>query len=101
CRVGSVGGLEEDRQVDRERPAQSSGAASRPGRAHTTAGADAERAYLRRIARTSLLDREAEVDLGERIATAERTIAREALGSAPPLRYLPSPPPPPPPPPLP
>jgi RNA polymerase sigma factor (sigma-70 family) len=86
--VGSLGGLEEDRQVERRRLAQSSGAASRAGRAHTTAGADAERAYLRHIARTSLLDREAEVDLGERIATAERTIAREALGSAPGLRYV-------------
>src|SRR5262249_8119826 len=40
------------------------------------------------IARTSLLDREAEVDVGERIATADRTIAREALGSAPGVRYV-------------
>jgi RNA polymerase sigma factor (sigma-70 family) len=86
--VGSLAGLGEDRQEDRRRPAQPSGAASRAGRANTTAGADAERAYLRRIARTSLLSREAEVDLGERIATAERTIAREALGSAPGVRYV-------------
>jgi RNA polymerase primary sigma factor len=68
--------------------APSSVPASRRDPGTATAGADAERAYLRRIARTSLLSREAEVDLGERIATAERTIAREALGSAPGVRYV-------------
>src|SRR5262249_19152636 len=86
--VGSPAGLGEDRQEDRRSPAQSRGAASRPERADATAGADAERACLRRIARTSLLPREAEIELGERIATAERTIAREALGSAPGVRYV-------------
>src|SRR4029453_9471728 len=33
---------------------------------------EAERAYLRQIARTTLLTREAEIELGERIATGER-----------------------------
>src|SRR5262249_15523384 len=42
---------------------------------------DAERAYLRQIAQTTLLTREAEIDLGERIATGEREVARAALTS--------------------
>jgi RNA polymerase primary sigma factor len=49
---------------------------------------DAERAYLRQIARTTLLTREAEIELGERIATGEREIARVALASAPGLRQV-------------
>ena len=58
-------------------------------RARTGCGApDAERAYLRQIARTTLLTRETEIELGERIATGEREIAREALASAPGVRKV-------------
>jgi RNA polymerase primary sigma factor len=52
------------------------------------AAPDAERAYLRQIARTTLLTRETEIELGERIATGEREIAREALASAPGVRKV-------------
>jgi RNA polymerase primary sigma factor len=50
--------------------------------------ADAERAYLRQIARTTLLSREREIELGERIAAAEGAIAREALATIPGLRHV-------------
>ena len=49
---------------------------------------DAERAYLRQIARTSLLTREAEIDLGERIEEGSGVIAAEALTSGPGLRWV-------------
>jgi RNA polymerase sigma factor (sigma-70 family) len=52
------------------------------------ASVDAERAYLRQIARTSLLSREDEVALGERIAGGSRDIAQCALGSAVGLRWV-------------
>jgi RNA polymerase primary sigma factor len=87
--IGALPGLGEDGRGHRRGPAPAPGAAAgRPVRATTPAGPDAERAYLRQIARTSLLTREAEIDLGERIATGERTIACEALGSAPGVRYV-------------
>jgi RNA polymerase primary sigma factor len=53
-----------------------------------SAAPDAERAYLRQIARTTLLSRETEIELGERIATGERDIAREALATAPGVRQV-------------
>ncbi len=52
------------------------------------AAPDAERSYLRQIARTSLLTREAEFELGERIAAGEREVAGEALVSGHGLRHL-------------
>jgi hypothetical protein len=86
--VDALRGPEEDVQGFRPVLAPSPTETANPaGRA--AAVADAERAYLRRIARTTLLTREAEVDLGERIATGERTIASEALASAPGVRYVP------------
>lgn len=85
--VDALRGPEEDvqgfRPVLAPSPTETASPAGRPA-----AVADAERAYLRRIARTTLLTREAEVDLGERIATGERTIASEALASAPGVRYV-------------
>ncbi len=56
-------------------------APARPGGQATAASLDAERAYLRQIARTTLLTREEEIELGERIATGSRDIAGEALAS--------------------
>ena len=85
--VDALRGPEEDvqgfRPVLAPSPTETANPAGRPA-----AVADAERAYLRRIARTTLLTREAEVDLGERIATGERMIASEALASAPGVRYV-------------
>src|SRR5262249_23061058 len=43
---------------------------------------DAERLYLRQIARSTLLTREGEVELATRIEEGEREIAAHALGSA-------------------
>ena len=65
-------------------------AGNRRGAGGRTSGAaaDAERAYLRQIACTSLLSREMEIELGERIASGERDIVREALASAPGLCHV-------------
>ncbi len=49
---------------------------------------DAERAYLRQIARTTLLSRETEIELGEAIATGEREIVAAALASGPGIRLV-------------
>lgn len=57
-------------------------------RVAATPAVDAERAYLRQIARTTLLTRETEVELGERIAAGERDVAGAALASAPGIRHL-------------
>jgi RNA polymerase primary sigma factor len=85
--VATVRGPGEDAQE--HRPGLTPSATEAAGSTGRTAAvADAEGAYLRRIARTTLLNREAEVDLGERIATGERTIACEALGSVPGVRYV-------------
>jgi len=63
--------------------------AERSTRTRTAAlAADAERAYLKEIARTSLLTRDDEVDLGERIAAGERDVASAALASAPGVRHV-------------
>src|SRR4029077_6040748 len=70
------------RRAAAPRPAQAA-ATERSNTGARTGGPapDAERSYLRQIARTTLLTREAEIDLGERIATGEREIARAALTS--------------------
>ena len=58
--------------------------------AHRRAGAkpDAERLYLRQIARSTLLTREGEVALGTQIEDGEREIAACVLGSALGLRHV-------------
>ena len=58
------------------------------GRRSPSAAPDAERAYLRQIARTSLLTREAEIDLGERIEEGSRVVAAAALTSGLGLRWV-------------
>jgi len=77
------------RRAAAPRPAQAA-ATERSATGARTAGPapDAERAYLRQIARTTLLTREAEIDLGERIATGEREIARAALTSKPGVAHV-------------
>src|SRR5262245_20080029 len=77
------------RRAAAPRPAQPAATERRATGARTGGPApDAERAYLRQVARRTLLTREAEIDLGERIATGEREIARAALTSKPGVAHV-------------
>jgi len=86
--LAALPALAEDRQGHRRGPTTAPAPAADGRGRRPAVSADAERAYLRQIARTSLLNREAEVDLGERIAAGERTIIREALACPPGVQYV-------------